>query len=224
MLYNNDYWLSLLIYCALDRPHARDGGNGLKMRVAIIGAGPSGLSAIKCCLEEGLYPVCFELDSEIGGAWNFKEDPNKISVYRSTTLNTSKELSCYSDFPHPKDFPPFFGQRHMLQYCESYCRNFGLYNYIRFNSEVVDVFPTSDYSQTGRWKVSFIFNDGGNERKETQIFDAVMVCSGHLWLPLWPSFPGLDSFEGKIIHSANYRDFREFEGKTVLIIGKCQSG
>ena len=38
-------------------------------RVAIVGAGASGLSAIKCCLEEGLEPVCFEKTGSIGGLW-----------------------------------------------------------------------------------------------------------------------------------------------------------
>ena len=40
-------------------------------RVAIIGAGCSGLTAIKSCLEEGLVPVCFERSNCIGGLWNY---------------------------------------------------------------------------------------------------------------------------------------------------------
>ena len=191
------------------------------MRVAIIGAGPCGLSAIKCCLDERLDPVCFELDSDIGGAWRFKEDPSKNSVYRSTVINTSKELSCFSDFPQPKDFPPFFGHRHMFQYYVKFTRHFGLYKYIRFNSEVVRVFRTSDHAETGNWGVSYkVSCDGRETETTTEIFGAVMVCSGHLWLPKWPSFRGMDKFEGRMIHSGNYRDFKGFEGKKVLVIGK----
>lgn len=40
-------------------------------RVAVVGAGISGLAAIKCCLEEGLEPVCFELSEDIGGLWRY---------------------------------------------------------------------------------------------------------------------------------------------------------
>lgn len=47
-----------------------------KKRVAIIGAGSSGLCNIKCCLEEGLEPVCFESSDEIGGLWRFKVSAN----------------------------------------------------------------------------------------------------------------------------------------------------
>uniref|UniRef100_A0A8C4IY44 Flavin-containing monooxygenase n=1 Tax=Dromaius novaehollandiae TaxID=8790 RepID=A0A8C4IY44_DRONO len=38
-------------------------------RVAIIGAGASGLCAVKCCLDEGLAPTCFERSRDIGGLW-----------------------------------------------------------------------------------------------------------------------------------------------------------
>lgn len=43
-----------------------------KKRIAVIGAGVSGLSSIKCCLEEGLEPVCFERTGDIGGLWRFE--------------------------------------------------------------------------------------------------------------------------------------------------------
>lgn len=39
--------------------------------VAIVGAGISGLAAIRCCLEEGLEPTCFERSNDVGGLWKF---------------------------------------------------------------------------------------------------------------------------------------------------------
>ncbi|KFR14475.1 Dimethylaniline monooxygenase [N-oxide-forming] 5, partial [Opisthocomus hoazin] len=41
-------------------------------RVVIIGAGASGLCALKCCLDEGLAPTCFERSGDIGGLWRFE--------------------------------------------------------------------------------------------------------------------------------------------------------
>lgn len=43
----------------------------ISMKVAVIGAGESGLTSIKCCLDEGLEPVCFEKTNDIGGLWNY---------------------------------------------------------------------------------------------------------------------------------------------------------
>lgn len=40
-------------------------------RVAVVGAGVSGLSSIKCCLDEDLEPTCFERSDDIGGLWKF---------------------------------------------------------------------------------------------------------------------------------------------------------
>ena len=43
------------------------------MRVAVIGAGVSGLAAVKCCLDEGLDVVCLESRNDLGGLWNYTE-------------------------------------------------------------------------------------------------------------------------------------------------------
>ena len=79
------------------------------VRVAIIGAGASGLAAIKCCLDEGLSPVCFERSAHIGGLWQYSDQPvmGQTSVMKSTVINTSKELLSFSDFPMPAHFPNF---------------------------------------------------------------------------------------------------------------------
>ena len=45
----------------------------LSKRILIIGAGASGLPAIKSCLEEGLIPICVERSEHIGGLWNYRE-------------------------------------------------------------------------------------------------------------------------------------------------------
>lgn len=41
-------------------------------KVAVIGAGVSGLISLKCCVDEGLTPTCFERTEDIGGLWRFK--------------------------------------------------------------------------------------------------------------------------------------------------------
>jgi len=54
------------------------------MRVAVVGAGVSGLAAIKCCLDEGLDVVCFESRNDLGGLWNYTEtvQPGQSNVAR----------------------------------------------------------------------------------------------------------------------------------------------
>jgi len=52
--------------------------------VAVIGAGVSGLAAIKCCRDEGLDVVCFEKRNDLGGLWNYTEivKPGQSNVTR----------------------------------------------------------------------------------------------------------------------------------------------
>ena len=51
--------------------------------MAIIGAGCSGLASIKCCLDEGFEPVCFEKREDLGGLWNYSAEskPGEANVY-----------------------------------------------------------------------------------------------------------------------------------------------
>ena len=58
------------------------------MRVAVVGAGVSGLAAIKCCRDEGLDVVCFERRNDLGGLWNYTEtvEPGQSNVTRFVNL------------------------------------------------------------------------------------------------------------------------------------------
>uniref|UniRef100_A0A3Q1J5Z0 Flavin-containing monooxygenase n=1 Tax=Anabas testudineus TaxID=64144 RepID=A0A3Q1J5Z0_ANATE len=102
-------------------------------KVAVIGAGPSGLTSIKACLEEDMVPTCFESSNYIGGLWKFKEvsEPNRASIYRSLTIKTSKEMMCFSDFPIPADYPNYMHHSKILKYFRMYAEHFKLLQHIR---------------------------------------------------------------------------------------------
>lgn len=189
-------------------------------RVAIIGAGCSGLSAIKCCLDEGLEPVCFERESDIGGLWNYtdKAKLGKGSVYKSCVINTSKEMMAFSDFPPPKDFPTFLPHKYVLEYFKLYAKRFNLLNHIMFNTNVKNITPSKDYSLTGRWVVTTSCQKSGVTTSD--VFDGVLICSGHHTYPYQPQFDGLEKFQGKKLHSHSYRTPHEFTDKKVLVVGK----
>jgi trimethylamine monooxygenase len=59
--------------------------------------------------------------------------------------------------------------------------------------------------------------------KETNLFDYVCVCSGHFSTPNVPSFPGFETFAGRIMHAHDFRDAEEMRGKNILIIGTSYS-
>ncbi|XP_026709329.1 dimethylaniline monooxygenase [N-oxide-forming] 5-like isoform X2 [Athene cunicularia] len=193
-------------------------------RVAIVGGGSSGLCAIKACLQEGLEPICFEATMDIGGLWRFEESPeeDRASIYRSVIINTSKEMMCFSDFPIPEDFPNYMHNSKIMEYFRMYAQHFNLLRHIRFGTSVCCVSKRPDFAATGQWEV--VTESEG--KQEAAIFDAVLVCSGHhtnAHLPL-NTFPGIEKFKGRYLHSRDYKDAQDFTDKRVVIIGIGNSG
>ncbi|XP_032319641.1 dimethylaniline monooxygenase [N-oxide-forming] 4 isoform X1 [Camelus ferus] len=193
-------------------------------RVAVIGAGVSGLSSIKCCLDEDLEPTCFERTDDIGGLWKFTEtsEDGMTRVYKSLVTNVCKEMSCYSDFPFREDYPNFMKQEKFWEYLQEFAEHFDLLKYIQFRTTVCSVTKHPDFLETGQWDV-VTETEGQQDRA---VFDAVMVCTGHFLNPHLPleSFPGIHKFKGQILHSQEYKIPEGFQGKRVLVIGLGNTG
>lgn len=175
-------------------------------RIAIIGAGPSGLAAIRALREAGLDPVAFEQSDRVGGNWVYSPDPGHSSVAETTHLISSKRLSQYRDFPMPADFPDYPSHRQLLEYFEGYARRFDLHPAIRFGTAVRRVTKRPG----DRWALDV----GAGPPEE---FDHLLVANGHHWDPRWPEYPG--TFTGEYLHSHGFKRAEPFRGRRVLVIG-----
>lgn len=133
-----------------------------KKRIAIIGAGASGLAAIHHAILYDFEPICFELTNDIGGLWRYKEDERCMnntslaSVMKTTVINTSKEMTAYSDFPPPSSWPNFMHNTQLMTYFRKYAEFYQLLKHIRFNHFVKNVERTADFEKTGNWNVFYI--------------------------------------------------------------------
>ncbi|RWS22117.1 dimethylaniline monooxygenase [N-oxide-forming] 5-like protein, partial [Leptotrombidium deliense] len=193
-------------------------------RICVIGAGASGLTAIKQCVDENFQVICYEKTNNCGGLWRYREEncENVGSVFKSTITNSSKELSAFSDFPPPLEYPHIMHNTQVCAYFEKYAETFNLEERIKYNHEVLNVTFNDDYEITGKWKVT-VKNLRDNEQNE-QIFDGVMVCVGHHCKPNIPNFEGMNQFKGQLMHTHCYKKPNAFEDKVVVVVGIGNSG
>lgn len=83
--------------------------------VIVIGAGASGLASMKSCLESGFSTTCYELTECIGGLWKYRTDtPEQVAgLQKSTIINSSKEMSAFSDFPPPAEYSNYMHNKYI---------------------------------------------------------------------------------------------------------------
>ena len=73
------------------------------MRVAVIGAGPSGISAIKNFTDQGFEVTAFERCNGVGGNWRFNDPSGHSSVFETTHIISSKYTCLLYTSPSPRD-------------------------------------------------------------------------------------------------------------------------
>jgi Flavin-binding monooxygenase-like len=184
-------------------------------RVCVVGAGPCGLTALKNLLAAGIRDiVCYDEGQAIGGNWVFDERPDRHSVYDVTHLISSKRLSEFEDYPFPDDYPDYPSHRQVRAYFENYAVHFGLQPFIQLATRVVRATLLPDQ----RWSIA---STGPNGPKE-EIFDYLVVCSGHHREPFMPGYPG--HFSGEELHSSEYKRPDTLKDKRVLVVGGGNSG
>ncbi|MBQ4803772.1 NAD(P)-binding domain-containing protein [Aquimarina sp. MMG015] len=184
----------------------------MKSRICIIGAGPSGITALKNLKDKDLAVVVYDRNQEVGGNWIFSEDISHSSVFETTHIISSKTLSQYEDFTFDDfdssvaDYP---SHDELKRYFQAYAKHFELYPYIEFGATVKHCNRISD----SKWEITILQN--GDERKE--MFTDLVVCNGHHSVPRVPRYPG--HFSGEFIHSHEYKKAAPFANKKVLVIG-----
>jgi cation diffusion facilitator CzcD-associated flavoprotein CzcO len=169
--------------------------------VVVIGAGPAGLAAGACLRRAGMNFIIFEKEVAVGSSWR--------RHYDRLRLHTVKRYSSLPYLPFPRDYPRYVPRALMVKYLEAYADHFGLSP--RFGEVVC----------TARREGAAWFIESTSCAVRAPF---VIVASGYNAEPVVPAIPGLEKFEGSVLHSAEYRNARPFANRSVLVIGMGNTG
>ncbi|MYV41770.1 NAD(P)-binding domain-containing protein [Streptomyces sp. SID1328] len=172
------------------------------VRVAVIGSGFGGLGAAVRLRREGITDfVVLERAGSVGGTW-------RDNSYPGCACDVPSHLYSFSFAPNP-DWPrTFSGQEHIRAYLERVADDFGLRPHLRFDSEVK--LMTWDEDEL-RWHIE--------TASGSLTADVVVSATGPLSDPKIPDIPGLDSFPGRVFHSARWDHDFDLRGKRVAMVG-----
>ncbi len=168
----------------------------------IIGAGFSGLgAAIKLTQAGHTDLLILERAEDVGGTW-------RDNTYPGCRCDVQSNLYSYSFDPKPDWSETFPAQPELWAYLQRVTRKYGLDRYLRLGHEVTDA----------RW-------DAGAQRWQVSTtqgeFAARYLIAGVGFLvePSLPDIPGIESFQGTVMHSARWDHSWRAAGRRVAIVG-----
>ena len=175
-------------------------------RIAIIGAGMSGiLAAIKLKEQGEANIVVYEKGDSLGGVW-------RENRYPGLTCDVPAHCYTYTFAPYAEWSAYYATGAEIKAYFEKVVDDFGIRDLIRFNSEV-----KSCVWQDGKWQIGLA--DGHADRA-----DIVFAASGPLHHPKYPDIPGIETFEGPMLHSTRWDAAVDLQGKRIGVIGNGSTG
>jgi cation diffusion facilitator CzcD-associated flavoprotein CzcO len=172
-------------------------------RIAVIGAGISGITAANVLKKNGFEPVVFEKSDKLGGVW--------AVAYPNIHLQNTYPSYHLSDFPWPfkPDLHPTGAQ--ILRYWNDTVNHLRLD--VRLSHEVLAL---EEQSESDGWLLRYKNQTGTQE----EVFKYVIIAVGQYTEGKYrPQFPGEEQFNGKIITEREVRSLDIFDGKRVAVVG-----
>lgn len=169
-------------------------------QIVIIGGGQSGLAAARVARDTGHEPLVLEAGTQPAGSWP--------RYYDSLRLFSPAAFSGFPGVPFPGHKDHYPSRDEVVEFLTRYAAWLAVD--IRTQTKVSHVTTTPD---------GFEVTTGD----ETLTADAVIAATGAFGNPYLPAIPGRDSFEGEIVHVADYRGPERFAGQRVVVVGAGNS-
>src|SRR4030081_3459333 len=176
--------------------------------VLVIGGGHSGLSIAARLKQLQVDTLIVDREQRIGDNWRNR--------YHALTLHNQVQVNHLPYMPFPPNWPTYIPKDKLANWFEAYVESMEL------NFWTGTEFEGGSYDeQEGRWTVVLRRADGS---KRTMHPRHVVLATGVSGIPSVPDIPSLKNFAGTILHSSQYNDGEEWQGKKALVIGTGNSG
>ena len=182
-------------------------GSGTQPSIAIVGSGFSGIGLAIKLRQAGFTDVTiFEKAHSLGGVW-------RDNTYPGAACDAPSHLYSYSFELNPDRSRRFATQPEILEYLRHCASKHQITEIIRFGAEITH----ADFDQaTGHWTL---------RTASGEIHAATLLISacGQLSRPALPDLPGLDTYQGTVFHSAQWKHDHNLRGRRVAVIGNGAS-
>jgi len=174
---------------------------GRTPKIAIIGAGMSGIAAVVKLRKAGYTDLTvYEKADRVGGTWRENSYPGLSCDIASHWYSFSFRRN--PDWTHRYPYGP-----EIQSYMEKVADEFGVTDITRFNTPVKELTYEAPH-----WRLV-------TEAGEEEFYDLVVSASGILHHPVIPPFEGLETFEGPSFHTARWDHSVDYTNKRIGIIG-----
>ena len=183
-------------------------------RVAVLGAGVSGLQTVRALRAKGFDVTAFEATPTVGGLWR--------QNYLSYGVQVPKQLYEFPDLEFSEvNVGEYPSGAQVQKYIERYVEHFNLGDNIALNTSVNKVTKNED----GSWSVKIKHSNGTEEDSQ---FDKIVVATGlyssrNPSLPPWAAGEKVTDFDGEILHSSQVQRVEQVAGKKVVVVGNGKS-
>lgn len=175
---------------------------GQHHRIVIVGGGFGGIGMAIKLLEDGERDfVVLERAADVGGVW-------RDNSYPGCACDVQSEVYSFSFALNPSWSRKFSPAAEIWKYLRDVADRFGVTPHMRFGHDL----------REGRWdEDARIWRLTTSQGELT--CDFVVSAVGALSNPSIPKLPGLERFEGKVMHSARWDHEHDLRGKRVAVIG-----
>ncbi|MFJ3304623.1 flavin-containing monooxygenase [Streptomyces sp. NPDC086549] len=172
--------------------------------VYVIGGGPGGLATAYALRARGVRAIVLEKSDRVGASWR--------RHYDRLHLHTTRRLSALPGLPMPRRFGRWVSRDNVVRYLEKYAEHHEL--------EIVTGVEVSRVERGADGTGWLLHASGGRELTG----GAVVVATGFNHTPRVPEWPGLQEYDGKLVHAGEYRNAEPYTGRDVLVVGVGNTG